>query len=537
MAEQGSGAAEFALGVVALHGVFLEPPEVEAACRHFGAALAKGYAGAKFRAVAVPGKGRSRARRGAAARGGRQRPPGGGRVGRPRLPRSQAASTRACAWDRLTLAAAAGRPSAQSVLAWMYAQGVEGKAGPRPRRDAVPAGSARRATPRRRTTSANSTKPAAVRRATRSWRSTGTARRPKRGSPRPSSTWAALCGGNGGAEGLRRGPQVAGAGRTWRHGAARQLLDWMEKEMPGQNELSGCRTNFSVERQAALRVVRQSLFVPQAISLEYRVTWCKTRTNGSLIAPPWRYGRFSQASALLRYSRRGRHLRRWVFQAGAAEPLGRRQLSGRPAECLSRASISHRATTTTCSGRKQQDIVGFTVVSPYVRAEAKSGAHKLRAARCASTTAAIWNSSKDNYTDYSCIGNGDLVFDGRTGLKLRAEFRHGHDPRGSTDRAFTSTPDEYNNYGLDGVFRYGAPGRAGPHRNRRRRLRSAATPTITSPPTFPTAIPGWRAALSSGASCRARKSSSRPGTPTSTIRTTPRPGRRSPLERIPTTSA
>lgn len=102
----------------------------------------------------------------------------------------------------------------------------------------------------------------------------------------------------------------------------------------------------------------------------------------------------------------------------------------------------------------------YTVVSPYVRAEAKSGPNSysgtLRLA-----DGHFWNSAKDNYTDYSFIGNGDLVFDGRTGLKLRAEFRHGHDPRGSTDRAFTLTPDQYNNYGGGGLFRYGAPGAQG----------------------------------------------------------------------------
>ena len=48
MARQGGGAAEYTGGVLALHGYF-EPPGLEAACRHFGAALAKGYAGAKFR--------------------------------------------------------------------------------------------------------------------------------------------------------------------------------------------------------------------------------------------------------------------------------------------------------------------------------------------------------------------------------------------------------------------------------------------------------------------------------------------------------
>jgi hypothetical protein len=102
----------------------------------------------------------------------------------------------------------------------------------------------------------------------------------------------------------------------------------------------------------------------------------------------------------------------------------------------------------------------FTVVSPYVRAEAQSGPNKFDATlRLANGR--FWDSSDDNFLDYSAIGNADLVFDGRTGLKLRAEFRHGHDPRGSTDRAPTNSPDEYNNYGIDGVFRYGAPGAKG----------------------------------------------------------------------------
>src|SRR6185503_10118076 len=35
-----------------------------------------------------------------------------------------------CARDRLTLAAASGRPSAQGALAWMYAQGIGGNADP-----------------------------------------------------------------------------------------------------------------------------------------------------------------------------------------------------------------------------------------------------------------------------------------------------------------------------------------------------------------------------------------------------------------------
>jgi hypothetical protein len=102
----------------------------------------------------------------------------------------------------------------------------------------------------------------------------------------------------------------------------------------------------------------------------------------------------------------------------------------------------------------------FTVASPYVRAETVSGASKYDATLRLSK-GWFWDSSNDNYFDYSLIGNADIVFDGRTGLKLRPAFQHGHDPRGSTDRAATKTPQEYNNYGIDGIFYYGAPGAQG----------------------------------------------------------------------------
>lgn len=102
----------------------------------------------------------------------------------------------------------------------------------------------------------------------------------------------------------------------------------------------------------------------------------------------------------------------------------------------------------------------YTVLSPSVRAEAKTGPHKfdfgLRVDQ-----GRYHSSPADSYTDYSLFGNGDIVFSGRAGLRMRAEFRHGHDPRGSTDAAFTATPNEYDNYALDGVFRYGAPGARG----------------------------------------------------------------------------
>jgi len=128
MAKLGSGTADYALGVLALHG-FFAPPGVEAACRHFGAALAKGFAGAKFRlsqCLAKDDPARAAALMREAAGSGH--PAAAELLGRACLEAKPPQA--ACAWERLTMAAAAGRPSAQSVLGWMYAQGVGGKSDP-----------------------------------------------------------------------------------------------------------------------------------------------------------------------------------------------------------------------------------------------------------------------------------------------------------------------------------------------------------------------------------------------------------------------
>ena len=128
MAGQGNAAAEYTAGVVALHG-YVNPPAVEGACRQFGAALAKGYAGAKFRVSQCLEKAdpaRAAALMREAADSGH--PAAAELLGRACLEAKPAQAD--CAWERLTMAAAAGRPSAQSVLAWMYAQGVGGRSDP-----------------------------------------------------------------------------------------------------------------------------------------------------------------------------------------------------------------------------------------------------------------------------------------------------------------------------------------------------------------------------------------------------------------------
>jgi len=102
----------------------------------------------------------------------------------------------------------------------------------------------------------------------------------------------------------------------------------------------------------------------------------------------------------------------------------------------------------------------FTIASPYLRAETQSGPHRFKA-ELRMTHGHYWDSSNDNFTNYRVSGDGDLVFDGRTGLRVHTEFHHSVAPRGTNDLADTKKPDEYNRFGADGVFRYGAPGAQG----------------------------------------------------------------------------
>ncbi len=65
-------------------------------------------------------------------------------------------------------------------------------------------------------------------------------------------------------------------------------------------------------------------------------------------------------------------------------------------------------------------------------------------------------SSADNYTDYRVLGTGEFVFTSSMGLKLAAEYAHGHDPRGSTDRGISGAPDEHRTSTPSMLFAYGA---------------------------------------------------------------------------------
>ena len=102
----------------------------------------------------------------------------------------------------------------------------------------------------------------------------------------------------------------------------------------------------------------------------------------------------------------------------------------------------------------------FTILSPSVRAELKTGPHKFEFG-LRMDSGRFHSSPADSYTDYSLNAAGGFVFSGRSALSLRAAHRHGHDARGSTDRSLSATPDEFDNTSVGGLFTYGAAGARG----------------------------------------------------------------------------
>ena len=125
MSGRGIGAAEYTLGVFALHGM-LEPPSVGRACTHFAAAVDKGFGGAKFRyaqCIEENDPARALALLTEAADGGHVG--ANERLGRICLEAEPPDAP--CAFARLDRAAKEGRASAKTLLGWMHAEGIGGK--------------------------------------------------------------------------------------------------------------------------------------------------------------------------------------------------------------------------------------------------------------------------------------------------------------------------------------------------------------------------------------------------------------------------
>ena len=99
-------------------------------------------------------------------------------------------------------------------------------------------------------------------------------------------------------------------------------------------------------------------------------------------------------------------------------------------------------------------------ISPWVRAEARPGPHRFDIS-LGYTAGRYGGSSGDDYDDYQLGASLHAILSQRTDLGMRLKHIYGHDPRGSTDRPFGDSPDEYTDTAIDGTLGYGAPGARG----------------------------------------------------------------------------
>ena len=122
IADHGAGGADFALGVMAFHGILGER-DLDGACRLFSSAWDKGFPDSAYRlSDCMAGKGLPREASLLRAAADSGHATANERLGRRCL--ESRPPDPDCAFARISAAAAAGRPSAKSVLGWMYAQGV-----------------------------------------------------------------------------------------------------------------------------------------------------------------------------------------------------------------------------------------------------------------------------------------------------------------------------------------------------------------------------------------------------------------------------
>ena len=71
------------------------------------------------------------------------------------------------------------------------------------------------------------------------------------------------------------------------------------------------------------------------------------------------------------------------------------------------------------------------------------------------------DSRDDDYIDHFAKNQLDWALDSRTFARVGLDYARTHDPRGSTDRPLSSTPDKYQLITPNATFAYGVPGAAG----------------------------------------------------------------------------
>ena len=94
-------------------------------------------------------------------------------------------------------------------------------------------------------------------------------------------------------------------------------------------------------------------------------------------------------------------------------------------------------------------------LQPEIVSEVKNHGDRYTASYVGNYTR-FQNSSADDYNHHDFRIAGDNIFDARTRFSWLAGYTDSTDPRGSTDRAISATPDEWHAPTIAGIFSYGA---------------------------------------------------------------------------------
>ena len=102
----------------------------------------------------------------------------------------------------------------------------------------------------------------------------------------------------------------------------------------------------------------------------------------------------------------------------------------------------------------------FYVFSPGFRLDARD-ANKVVQLSYQGQIGRYSDSEDDNYIDHTVRAQFDTAFDRRNFLKLGFDYVYAHEPRNSTDRGISLTPDKYRYTSPSALYAFGAPGAAG----------------------------------------------------------------------------
>src|SRR5258706_2071458 len=100
---------------------------------------------------------------------------------------------------------------------------------------------------------------------------------------------------------------------------------------------------------------------------------------------------------------------------------------------------------------------GFYIVNPGLSTDARSPNSVIQLTQ-QWQVGRYWSSHNDDYIDYSTHAVADMAFSQRAFGRVGLDFIKSHDPRGSTDRSFSPTPDQYKILAPNATFAFRAPG-------------------------------------------------------------------------------